>query len=181
MSKRSLVPAIPPSPAALHRAFTLLSAVRDALLATDPTIADDPQLLHDMLEGEAGSALEVLARVVRASIDADDLADAAKSRKQAIGERQARFERRREALRNAALMALQALDLPRLEQPDFTASVGISRDKVLITDEKALPRKYTRTIIEPDREAIGEALRANVRVPGAMLSNGTPTLTIRGR
>lgn len=175
------VPTAPPSPFKMQQAMTILAGLRDTLLAIDPTIADDPRLFADMLEGEGGDAVAVIERVIRASIDADCMAEAAKLRKQDIAERQTRYERRCAALRKVAFDVLEALGLPRLEREDFTASVGDRAGKVIITDEKALPKAFTRTTIEPDKTLIAAELKAGRRVRGAVLSNPERGLTIRTR
>ena len=171
----------PPSPFALARAMAVLATVREELLAIDPNAIEDVALFQDTLEGEGGDALDLLANVVRQSIEAEALAEAVKTRKADLAARQTRFERRQEVLRRIARDALQALGLPKLEMPDFTASVANGRAKVLVTDDKALPDAFVRITRAPDREAIGEILRAGKQVRGATLSNPEPTLTVRAR
>lgn len=174
-------PAVAPSPGAMMRAMTVLAGLKDQLLAIDPTIVEDEKLYADMLEGEGGDALDVLARVVRASIDADDLAEAVKQRKQLLADRQTRFERRRDAMRRAALSVLQELALPKWEHAEFTISISEGRDKVIITDDKAIPDALCRITREPDKTAIGRLLKANTPVRGATLGNAEPFLSLRAR
>jgi hypothetical protein len=180
MPKNRATPTPPPSPAALHQATLMLKAMRDQLIAIDPYIVEDTALFHDTLDGES-DALEVLADMVRAALDAETMAEAAKVRAAATTARAARLERRNAALRKAVLETLVAIDLRRLEREDFTASLGTGRQKVLITDDKLLPDTLMRITREPDKALIGDLLKANKPVAGATLSNGETVLAVRTR
>lgn len=168
----------PPSSYAVSEAMRVLTELREQLLAIDPTIADDETLLHDMLEAEGDGAIEVIERVIRASIEAESMADGAKRRRAELGERQARFERRRAALRDAALAALSALGLRKLERPDFSVFVRAGQPE-LIVDEAALDPAFVRTKYEVDRALIRKQLAAGIDVAGAVLGNARPSITVK--
>lgn len=169
-----------PSGYAMERAMVELMQARERLLAIDPTIDEDQQLLADMLDGEGGDAMQILERLIEASIDADGLADAAKARKGEIAERQARFERRRDALRFIAQQALDALGLKRLERATWTASIAV-RPPPLIVDEAALPDEWFRTKREPMRAEIRKAIAGGSEIVGAQLGNAATGITVRTR
>lgn len=169
----------PPSAWAMEKAVAQLNEARQRLLEADPTIEDDERLFSDSLEGESGDAFEVLDRFVKASIEADALAKAAKDRIAAIRERCARFERHRDAYRAMVLDAMQTMGLPRLVRPEFTASVRAGSPGVVVTDETALPSQFLRVKTEPDKTAIGAALKAGDVVPGAELKNAAEHLQVR--
>jgi hypothetical protein len=154
--------------------------VRESLLASFPELAEDEQALADTLEGET-SLIDAAASLIRSAIDDEAFEEACTNLAAEKEERAARFGRRAAKLREAALALLQAADLPKLEQPDFTASVGKSRGRVVISDETALPDAMFRTTRAPDKTAIGDALKDGQTVPGALLSNPEPTLTVRTR
>lgn len=168
-----------PSPYALEQAMSALLATRQRLLQEDPDLASDERLFSDMLEGESGDAMDILHRVLRSAVYAEDMADAIGSRIDDLKVRHARFVGRSQALRGAAFAALDALGLPKLELPDLSASVRAGQPAVVITDEAALPDEMFRTTRAPNRTAIGEALRAGTEVPGAGLSNNLPSIQIR--
>jgi len=170
-----------PSAYRMEQAMSALLAVRQRLLQDDPDLADDERLFSDMLEGESGDAMEVLHRVLRASIAAKDMAEAADTRASDIAARRDRYRRRAEALRGAAFAALDALGIKKLELPDLTASVRAGQPVVVITDETALPEAFIRTKRDPDKALINAALKAGNTVPGAELSNSTPSLAVRTR
>lgn len=167
------------SPYKLEQAFSALLAARQRLLAEDPDIASDERLFSDMLEGEAGDAMEMLDRVLRASVHARDMSDAAQARAEEITARYNRYKKRAEALRGVAFAVMDALDLRRRELPDLTASIAAGRPSVVIVDEAALPDQFIRTRREPDKTALLQAMKAGEAVTGATLSNSLPSLQVR--
>lgn len=181
MPKSRALPVQPPTPEAIYRATIALRAVREQLIAVDPTIVEDLELFQDTLDGEAGNAIDILADMVRAALDAETMSEALKARAATMAARSSRLERRNAALRKAVLDTLVAINLPRLVREDFTASFGPGRQKVLITDETALPDTLMRITRTPDKELIGDLLKANKPVKGATLSNGETVLTVRVR
>jgi hypothetical protein len=67
-----------------------------------------------------------------------------------------------------------------LRLPTATVSYTAGASKVVITDESALPfDMLSTTDPTPDRKAIRAELDAGRAVPGAVLSNGEPTISIR--
>lgn len=154
--------------------------VRESLLTSFPELAEDQQALADTLEGET-SLIDAAASLIRAALEDEAFEEACAKLAAEKRERAARFGQRALKRREAALSLLQAADIPKLEQADFTASVGKSRGKVIVADEAALPDAMFRTTRSPDKTAIGEALKDGKTVPGALLSNPEPTLTVRTR
>ena len=152
---------------------------RRNLLENDADLAVDERVLHDMLDGEAPDAMDVLRRCIRASLWAEALAEAAKARADDIAARAKRYQARADALRNAVTGALDCLGLHRLQDAEFTASLTLGRPGVVITDDAVIPNEFCRVTRSPDKKAIGDALKAGRDVPGAMLNNPQPTLTLR--
>jgi hypothetical protein len=170
-----------PSPYQLEQAMSVLLSTASRLREDDPELMQDERLFADMLEGESGDAMEMLERVIRASVVAASFAKEAKDRADAIAERAARYKARAEALRGCAFAALTALELPKLERPDFTASVRAGQPSVFIADEAAVPDALCRTTRTPDKTLIAAALKAGETVPGAELLDGIPSLAVRTR
>ena len=71
--------------------------------------------------------------------------------------------------------------LRKLELPTATLSIKAVPAKAEITDEALLPSKFFKAQ-DPklDKKAVLDALKAKEDVPGAVLSNGGETLSIRG-
>lgn len=170
-----------PPPRKVEMAMSRLAQLRAQLIADDPDMERDERLLADTLEGEGGNAIDVLDRMLRAAVNAGDMADASYERAAAIKARGDRYERRSNMCRQAAMDMLEALGLTRRELPDLTASIAAGRERVVIIDEKLLDDAYVRVKREPDKTAIGTVLKSGGVVTGAVLSNPSPTLQIRTR
>lgn len=162
----------PVSPYQIEMAMSAFESLRARLSS------EDPDLAAEFADAE-GTINDILARLLRGSVDAGDLADAARARAAEIKQRQARYERRRETLRGTAFAILDAMGLAKVELPDLTASLSRGVPSLVITDETALPDEFVRTKREPDRLAIAAALKDGNEVPGAEMSNNLPRLMIR--
>ena len=138
---------------------------------------DDHDRLLLALDSET-DAIDLLRRVVRASLEADAQADAADARIRDLTARRERFRARKEAARGLAFAMLDALGLSRLDDPEFTVSIGKSRQKVVVTDEATLPEAFWRVSRAPDMATVNAALKVGP-VPGVEMANGMPSLTIR--
>lgn len=168
----------PPSGYRIEQALGIADALRRRLLADDPDLAADETALRDTLDGQT-DVYDLVRRLIRFSLEAGALADAARDRADALAKRKARFERRAEAARGAAFGMLDALGETKLSDAEFTLSIGQGRPAVIVTDESLLPSEFVRITRAPDKAAIAEALKSGVTVPGAEMTNGTPTLTVR--
>src|SRR4051794_17683117 len=105
-----------------EQALAMIDAIRARLLAEDPDIAHDETLRRDMIDGET-DAIDILRSFVRASIDADKMAEAAKNRAQEVAQRAARFARRKDAFRAAAFALMDVAGIRSVPEPDFLARV----------------------------------------------------------
>ncbi len=152
---------------------------REALLAEFPELAEDPTTLADTLEGE--SALpDVISSLIRDARKDEALATALGSMLSESRDRKARLEHRASRRRSIALALMQSGGVPKLEAPDFTASIRAVTPSVQVTDAEALPNGLYAVLRVPDKAKIKEAL-AQGPVAGAHMSNGGSSLTIRTR
>lgn len=170
-----------PSPFQLEHAMAALMAVRQRLLEEDPTLADDEKLLTDMLDGESGDAMQVIHRMIRASLHASSMATAAKIRSQDMMTRSSRYDKRAEVMRSAVMSAMEALGTKRIEEPDFLATVGGGGSAVTVSDENQLPDDLVTITRTPKKKEIAAAIAAERKFEGATLTNTPPRLTIRTR
>ena len=168
----------PPSPYRVQQALAVARELRARLEADGVDLAQDEELLLGTLDGET-DALDVVRRLIRHSLEMTAMANVAGVRVAALQGRADRFAARAEASRRAALEMLGALDLKRLDDPEFTATTRVGQPGVVVTDEAALPDAFVRTKRTPDKAAIGAALKAGQNVPGAMLKNSAPSLQVR--
>jgi Siphovirus Gp157 len=96
-----------------------------------------------------------------------------------LARKRARIERRRGAL----LAAMETIGQNRLELPNATLTVSAGKAKVIVTDQSTIPGEYMRRKIveEPNKQAIALAWRDGSEIPGTMMSNVLPILTVRTR
>ena len=150
----------------------------EALLAAVPELNEDEDLRHDMLEGETGLH-ELVSRALDARADALGMADAIKKRMTDLRERKARYDRRTQALGELIQSLMEIANIRKLELPEATVSVRRAPDKIVIVDEAAVPPGFFRIRRELDKAALKKALAAGEEVPGATLSNGGETISVR--
>jgi hypothetical protein len=169
-----------PSGWRVETAMSAWQSARARLLDEDPDLARDEAALTELLGEAEGDVKDVLARLVRAALHAEQMQDLAFIRAAQLKSRGERFAKRADQMRAVALAIMEALGEKRFNQPDFSITVAKGRTSVVITDEDAAAKAYPHVTIKPDRKAIRADLEQGVVVEGAFLSNGMPTLQIRG-
>jgi Siphovirus Gp157 len=182
MSKPHIPPPAPTlAPWQQQQAATLIRSVRERLLAEDPDIAADPDLWRDTLDGES-DAIDLIRNLIRASIEADLLAEATRKRQAEIAARAARAERRKQAFRAAAFALMDLAGIARLPEPDFVARIQPGQPQLAELDVDALPPDYVDVEVtvtrRPLRDRILAALKAGQTIPGASLLRGLPFLVV---
>lgn len=167
-----------PSGYRLQEAVTLLMQSRELLLA-DEALAADQDLLAEYLASDPQTcdAFEVVNMLARAIIATEDMAALSKERAKQIAERGARFKQRADSMRVTLKTVMQVLDLKRLSQPDFGASIGTGKGRVIVTGE--LADEWVKIERTPKLAEIGKALDAGQEVENAVRSNPEPQITIR--
>jgi len=141
----------------------------------------DEETLRDTLEG-LSSLPEMLACVLRSYLDDIALAAALGIRINDMQERISRFEQRAEKKRALITSVMERADLKKLAEPDFTVSFRTTSPSLVITAEAEIPQDFWKP--QPaklDRQGLTAALRGGRSVPGAVLSNGQATISVRTR
>lgn len=149
-----------------------------ALLNEHPELIGDEELKVDMLQGST-DFYELVEKIHRNIMEntallqgLHDLVDGLNKRKNVLGNR---IDFQRALIKRLMEVSEQrSIDLPAAK-----ISLGKSPAKVIITDEAAIPEEFVRVKREPNKTAIKEALVEGKDVPGATLSNGGTSLTIR--
>jgi hypothetical protein len=153
-----------------HRA--IVTALRDAF----PDESDDD--LIDTIAGESDLPDAIVA-VLRAALEREAQAKAIKDELIArLTERARRLEDGAKSLRAAALQAMQEAGLPSIKSIDMSVSVGCGKPRALITDPDLVPDWACIIKREPSKAAISKVLATGTDVPGVMLGNPQPFLTI---
>lgn len=168
-----------PSAWQIEQAMSALMSGRAALLANDPDLAADEAAMSDALRAETDDVFALLHRMLRASVAARSMADAAEEMAANITARRDRYKRRADALRSTVFAAMDALGIPKIELPDLTASIARGKPAALITDEQALPDEYWRTTRAVNKTAINDAIKQGVVIPGVEMTNAIPSLQVR--
>ena len=149
-----------------------------ALLLECPELAEDEALRADMIEGNT-NAVEFLRELERRRREACALLAGLEVVIADLEKRADRFMRRNESIKRLIRIVLDAADLRRIELPEATIAIRNGVPKVIVLVEDDLPDYYWRVHREPNKQLISAALRAGTAVPGAVLSNSEPQLTIR--
>jgi hypothetical protein len=155
---------------ALHAGYTRLREADDDLAL--PLVDDMPER-EDVVRG-------AILAVGRAAREADALADMAHAMAQETAVRAKRFRTRAEQLRGLLLAGMDALGERKIEGPDCTVSVRAGLPSVLITEEAAIPEEYWRITREISKSRLKDDLKQGLVIPGAELSNGIPSIQVRG-
>ena len=155
-------------------ARSLLANIRDV-------IGDDDDMILTAIEGET-----TLAECIGSAIDRIGVLNchcqALDDRIKDLSERRSRFERQAESIKTAVFVAMGQVDLRKLELPQATLSVRAVPPRAEIVDEASIPAKFWKAR-DPvlDKKAVLDALKSKEDVPGAALSNGGETLSIRSK
>lgn len=154
-------------------------AARALLLNIKDVVEDDAEMIETAVEGETNLKEAISAAVDRIlELDAHEEAIAAQIK--ALSERKERFSHQSERIKAAIHVAMGQAELRKLELPQATLGVRAVPPKAEITDEALIPSKYWKAQ-DPrlDKKAVLDALKSKDDVPGATLSNGGETLSLR--
>lgn len=149
-----------------------------SLLEAYPELADDEELRADVLEGETDLE-HIASRIVRRRNLARANVTGIKDVIGDLKDRQDRFQRQEDAMKAILKRVLSLAGTDKLTLPEATISITKPRESVEVLDANALPQGFFATIRQPDKKAIGEALKAGETVPGAALTFGEAGVTIR--
>lgn len=164
----------------LHALRKETEAARSLLSNLQDIIGDDDTAKADAVEGET-SLHEAMYAGVKRITELNELMNGISALIVDMETRGKRFEVQRDNIRTALCAAMEAANLKKVEFPIATISLRAVPPKAEITDESKLPSKFFKQP-EPklDKKAVLDALKAKEVVPGAVLSNGGMTISIKG-
>jgi hypothetical protein len=153
-------------------ARALLANIRDV-------IGDDDEAIVDAVEGET-DLIEAISDAVARLDQLEAFEKALSEQMDALSDRRSRFKEQGDRIRQAILVAMGQAELRKLELATATLSVRAVAPKVEVVDESLVPSKFWKAQ-DPklDKKAVLDALKAKETVPGATLSNGGETLSIK--
>lgn len=138
----------------------------------------DPQLMEDMVEGETNFFEEItyaakkLGELTAMEDGLQRYIDKLTLRKGFLAGQQSR-------IRNTMLKAMQLADEKTVRTIVATLTRSASSARVLILDEKLLPDDCVEIERKASKTKIKDKLQKGQKVPGAEMSNGGETLTVR--
>ncbi len=139
----------------------------------------DEETLADTLEGLT-DLVEMIGAVTRSYLDDRAMASGLRGRIEEMQTRLRRFDHAADSKRRVLATVMERAELPRLKEPDFTLSLRRAGPSLSIQDEARIPpAHWTPQPDKLDRRGLLEHLKAGHEVPGASLSEGAPSLTVR--
>jgi hypothetical protein len=166
-----------------HNLHVEIEATRALLANYRDILADDEEAQADMVEGETNlhdAIRRALVRVAEIKAMCEGIEDLATR----LGERRARLQQQDKSLRVALCSAMELAGLKRLETDVATISRKATPPAVVITAEAEIPSTFWKKQ-DPKLDmrallaALKEADEAGKTIPGAVLSNGGETVSIR--
>jgi len=161
-------------PAIEHEITNLLAAVYQS----NPELKSDDDFKLDILEGST-DLLEIVDKLMINLSLTEGYIEGIKITRARIDARSVRLKNKSDVIRSIIRRLLEAAEMRKFTVPHGTASLTAKPQSVEIVDEGLLPEEFFRITKSPNKTLIGEKLKAGEDVPGAQLSNGGETLTIR--
>jgi hypothetical protein len=139
----------------------------------------DDTALVDTVSGMSNLP-EMIQAVVRSIGDDEALLDGLGPYIDGLKERFMRIKARAQAKRECVETAMVRADLKKIEFPEATLVLAKRFPKVIVTDESIIPPAYFSTPAPVlSKSMLAGALKDGIEVPGAMLGNGSMSLTLR--
>jgi hypothetical protein len=155
-------------------------AVQQLLAALKDIIAGDEDFASDVIEGQTDFVDIVNALVAQEGEDAAAI-EGIQGYIDKLTHRAVNINARIARRRNALLSAFQTAGIKgSLRCPLATVGLRSTPQKVITTDEAKIPDEFWKHPPRVlDKKALGAALIAKRKIPGAELSNGGVTISIR--
>lgn len=153
-------------------------AARDLL--ANIAAGDDDALAQDMIEGETG-LLEAIEHAISELRECDITIAGCAAEIETLSARKDRAMRRKATIRAAIEQAMLMTERETLRTATKTLSIARRPGKAVIVNEAEIPTEFWKP--QPpklDQAELTKAL-ADRDVPGAHMSNGSVSLTIRGK
>lgn len=140
---------------------------------------DDPEFMRDAIEGET-DLLETIEAVCATLLEDQAMCEAIDAQVRRLQDRKDRIGNRIELKRSLIASAMDVAERSKIETAVATLSLKPVPPKVEVVQEADIPAEFWKA--QPpklDRKALLEALKGSKPIPGARLSNGSTTVSIR--
>ena len=162
--------------------YTLAEEYR-ALLNMLDTEGDESMMeaIKDTLAGLGGDLSNHVESCVKAIKCIEGDVAALEAEIDRLDLRRRAFNARIERIREAVKCCMTAADTQKIQTALFTVSIAKGRESVQISDESLIPDDYVnvKTVIQPDKKLIAEAIKSGTEIPGAQIVVGEPSLRIK--
>ena len=150
----------------LHEIQAALSGMLDLIQVDEETGEIEPATLESVQIASEEKIIATAMYIRRL----DALNKATKETIQDLQERVSADSKRIEALKWLMTKAMDSLQYTEVKSPEVTLRFRKS-SSVEITDSESLPEQFlrTKTVVEPDKAAIKNALKAGEKIQGAQL------------
>ena len=150
----------------LHEIPAALSGMLDLIQVDEETGEIEPATLESVQIASEEKIIATAMYIRRL----DALNKATKETIQDLQERVSADSKRIEALKWLMTKAMDSLQYTEVKSPEVTLRFRKS-SSVEITDSESLPKQFlrTKTVVEPDKTAIKNALKAGEKIQGAQL------------
>jgi hypothetical protein len=139
----------------------------------------DDETLADTLEGLT-DLTELVGEVIRSALEDEAFHGALRTRIGEMRERAARLGLRAERKRQLVADTMAQAELRKITLPDLTISLRPGQAPLVVTEEEAVPETFWRPQAPKlDRQELTTVLRAGESIPGAVLGNPRPSLSVR--
>jgi Siphovirus Gp157 len=171
----------PPSPYVIERVVSTWQRAQ-AALNDDPHLADDEMAVATAydLDPHTVHPDKLIERLVQSIAFATARAQEAKYMEGIMRARRERYTKRIAAMRTDLFGLMELLKYKAYPALAGSVSIGKGPQSVLVTDEQKIPDEYFKTERKLKRRDLLDDLKHGAVVDGAFLSNGAPTLTLRG-
>lgn len=142
-------------------------------------LGDDEQAKADMVEGET-SLHEMVTAALRRLLEIETLKLGIDATIEILKARRERLTAQEAGLRKAMLDAMSDVNMKGIETPIATVSRKRVPPGLVIAHEDRVPKEFWKVPAPVlDRSGLLRALKEGHAVPGAALSNGSETISIR--
>lgn len=144
-------------------------------------LADDDEAKSDAIEGQT-DLMETIDAALARLAELETNVAAIKNHVDALRARSVRFEKQSDLIRAALVVAVDMAGMRKIERPTATISLRKVAPSLRVTMEADIPSEYwVAPAPQLDKKALIDAIKSGTVVPGAELSNGGQTISIRTR
>jgi hypothetical protein len=161
----------------VHLEVSQLASQIAALKTAFPELEDDAELLDATLEGET-DLYGIVTKLLELEADAKGMAEAIKSRRDALTARESRYKRQVEGFRSLIQRVMEATGQKKLTLPEATLSLTTRAPEPIVTDETLLPEECFKVVRTLDKATIKAWCSAGNIPSGVTMSNGAVSLRI---